>query len=880
MAQHSDCQVTPQVLQAVNGSALNAIEKVGELRSPSPSPGPSSSSPNPSPAPSPTPSNDWNISIGSLPSPGSSLVHSDNNDTRDFLDALDSSDSDSVIEDSAVCSSQPQDRGSQLKLIARTLELFRAVLPKYWLVVAVQDGFSIMKLSFSNDPAIQRNVFISNSGVVRITVHRKPVSSTLHKLFLEDWSENVVLTSQSEKLFVDRALAIVLRVKRYEICAGADNETFSDVWAVDSSGCVDENPYDESRDVKTFRSSGCSLLVPVEAWRCDECKKANERLRIRFKSHQKEEVHPNTRNDYLDPVQATNKLQKQKSELKRARSKIDHLNRVKEELQRNGVRIESDLSEQLIETLRDAELTPMQSLFLQQQVKSSLLADGRGMRWHPSMIRFALMLRCAAGASGYSAILQSGVIKLPGERTLFDYTHAVPIEEGVFYQKLDTLREKVIKYDEEHQKFHNLLVDEIHISQKLVYRKSDGSLVGYTKLTEVEQELKLLEEKVNGTVKSQPDVASCICAYMVKGVSNSVKELVAAFPVKALKREELFEQTWDVISACEVRGIKILAVVCDGSAVNRSFIAMHTPATISESHPNLVFDTVNMCSPDRNLFFIADPPHLMKTIRNCFAKSGQGKKCTRLLTKNKQFIVWKTIERLYLGEMQNTLRRCYKLTSQNVYLNSYTCMRVNYAVQVLSNTVGQDLKDKCWPGTEETADFILRCDKFFDCINGAHTDMGKRTENPRLAPYTSVDDWRFDELLSFEKYLMDWESEVKKSNLPANAKEKCLLSRQTLEGIYITINAFIGSVKFMLNTGAKFINGRVMCQDPLEQYFSKQRAAGGGKNNPTVLSFLNAENKISIHRDLNVRRRNIVTEGASKMMEASDEPVPKRRKTR
>lgn len=282
---------------------------------------------------------------------------------------------------------------------------------------------------------------------------------------------------------------------------------------------------------------------------------------------------------------------------------------------------------------------------------------------------------------------------------------------------------------------------------------------------------------------------------------------------------------------------------------------MHTPVTLSVSHSRLVFDTVNMCSPNRKRFFIADPPHLMKTIRNCFAKSGQGKKCTRLLTKNNQYIVWKTIERLYLSEMQNTLRRSYTLTSQDVYLNSYSCMKVNYAVQVLSNTVGQNLKDKCWPGTEETAEFILKCDKFFDDVNGAHSAMGKRTENPRLAPYTSVDDWRFGELRSFENYLLDWETEVKNSKLPDSAKEKCLVSRQTLEGIYITINSFIGAVKFMLSTGAKFINGRAMCQDPLEQYFSKQRAAGGGKNNPTVLSFLNAESKIAIHRDLNVRQK-------------------------
>lgn len=82
--------------------------------------------------------------------------------------------------------------------------------------------------------------------------------------------------------------------------------------------------------------------------------------------------------------------------------------------------------------------------------------------------------------------------------------------------------------------------------------------------------------------------------------------------------------------------------------------------------------------------------------------------------------------------------------------------------------------------------------------------------------------------------MLAWEDEVDNSKVKANEKEKMLLSRQTLEGIYITVNGFIGAVKYMLSIGAKFINARVFCQDPLEQYFSKQRAAGGAQNSVTV----------------------------------------------
>ena len=100
-----------------------------------------------------------------------------------------------------------------------------------------------------------------------------------------------------------------------------------------------------------------------------------------------------------------------------------------------------------------------------------------------------------------------------------------------------------------------------------------------------------------------------------------------------------------MIRACEDVGVKILTLVSNGSSVNLSFIKMHVPATSSAS--SVVFDTLNFCALDRKLYFIADPPHLIKTIRNCFAKSGTGSNHTRLLYKDGEHIEWETIERLY-----------------------------------------------------------------------------------------------------------------------------------------------------------------------------------------------------------------------------------------
>jgi len=51
------------------------------------------------------------------------------------------------------------------------------------------------------------------------------------------------------------------------------------------------------------------------------------------------------------------------------------------------------------------------------------------MRWHPQVIRWCLHLRLVCGG-GYRLLRESGLIKLPSERTLRDYTHYVPPQTG------------------------------------------------------------------------------------------------------------------------------------------------------------------------------------------------------------------------------------------------------------------------------------------------------------------------------------------------------------------------------------------------------------------------------------------------------------------
>ena len=349
-------------------------------------------------------------------------------------------------------------------------------------------------------------------------------------------------------------------------------------------------------------------------------------------------------------------------------------------------------------------------------------------------------------------------------------------------------------------------------------------------------------------------LATEVLAYMVKGMASDVQCVIACYPCKVLSKEMMYRWSWDVIRALEYAGIKILAFVCDGLGVNRAFFQMHTPIT-KETDFNIVFDTINFCSPERRpLFFISDVCHLLKTLRNSFYNSGEGKKKPRLLTISGQTIQWKTIIMLYLAFKSDTFRKSYKLNAQNVFPNSYSKMKVPYAAQVLSKTVGNDLKSLGWEGCEETIRYILLCDRFFDILNGAHSSQAARYRNPDLAPFTSenMQDERFKWLKEeFLSYFVNWKKEVNAQPISQKEKERMLPPQATMNGLEISIRGIEGATKYFLSEGeGNFVMTRVFSQDPLEQYFGKQRMGGGGSRNPNAAQFMQKQVSLAIQKDL------------------------------
>ena len=81
------------------------------------------------------------------------------------------------------------------------------------------------------------------------------------------------------------------------------------------------------------------------------------------------------------------------------------------------------------------------------------------------------------------------------------------------------------------------------------------------------------------------------------------------------------------------------------------------------------------------------------------------------------FLLWYHISTFYNSDLERGLKLVPKLTNDHVNLTPFSVIRVRLVSQVLSETVGNILKQFGPPEAAGTAEFCLMIDRFFDCLN-------------------------------------------------------------------------------------------------------------------------------------------------------------------
>ena len=675
---------------------------------------------------------------------------------------------------------------------------------------------------------IKLSVTINAKLEPHIHVHGKQLPRS-HNIFL---NRTNIFTS-------DGIFKLLASVCQLSVCSGNADEEFVKQFGERSTKKAYFESYVGAAYHASIRSTSCEFLTSG-ALRCKNCSTYRSTLRSRklrppnqrvknFSSKPNSSMSHHELNLKAKQLQSENKALK--ARLHREIAKNSH-----EFSQAESREINTIVQEGSSEVQRlFPDPNSFQRLFWEEQIKYSKLSNKCGMRWHPLIIKWALLIK-SKSSKAYETMRGLNFVNLPSERTLFDYSHCIPSKTGFVPEAINMLKQECqLKgvFKEDWKTYVGILQDEIKIREDLVYNPASGELIGFVNLDETSNQIMDLK---NGLQKQQRELASSVLVIMVRGATTGLKFPLAAFATNRLDSTQLYNVIWETISILEIDvGLKVLFVTCDGAGQNRKFFEMHKAAN---GNGDVVNSVPNPFSEDeRSIYFISDVPHLIKTARNCMANSGSHRNSRKLWNAGKD-ILWIHVVNLYKEHIEPYLYvKCHKLTRQHVNLTSFSQMKVNTAAQVLSATVAKELKDKYGDRVAGTVEFIEHMNHFFDCLNTRNLYEATNERNANIAPFTDVSDERLQYLeTDFLKYFDDWKTSVENRQGKFTAAEKAgmQLSQQTLNGFKISIHSIVACVRLLLQKGAPFVLTEVFNQDPLEQHFGHYRHKGGACDAPTV----------------------------------------------
>ena len=468
---------------------------------------------------------------------------------------------------------------------------------------------TFVRLSDELVPTVRISLVVDVDCVVHIAVLEKPLSKH-HPL----WQHvpNVVKSKDDVVLLLDV-------LSQGNICSGAgDPKLFNRHVLKNTSSCVEQQS-------GCVRSTSCELLL-LHADRCLPCcrlkKQLQQRKRRQLRRTATSSNFPNqffsspftrTKLTHLARMARLLKRKNKSLQVRLERCKRMCRNMVKT----HGEKLTHSDSQNMIQLATECTDTALkqfppgsfQEVFWKQQLQYNQLKNKSNMRWHPTMIRWCLYLK-SKSAKAYEGV--RSYLSLPSTRTLYDYSHYMEHRLGVNPKVVEQLINSASKmgcYEKKHCGYVGILHDEIKIKSDLVYNKSTGELIGYVRLDDVTNELL----KLGDHSKNEMPVAQNLLVTMVRGITTSLKYPFAAYATSSLSGSTLYNIIWECIEYIEVvAGLKVLFICCDGAAQNRKFISLHADGS------EFVYKTKNFYAADnRDIYFVSDPPHLLKTARNC-----------------------------------------------------------------------------------------------------------------------------------------------------------------------------------------------------------------------------------------------------------------------
>lgn len=438
---------------------------------------------------------------------------------------------------------------------------------------------------------------------------------------------------------------------------------------------------------------------------------------------------------------------------------------------RNDLKLASEKSRALLE-----------NYFSETQINFMLSNNSRVAKWTDEDISSALTLKCIS-SKAYKHIRNVWKLPLPSVSTLDRWVRNVKCEPGLMRPVLRLMKIKSSSMPSE-DKLCSLSFDEMSIVTKHVYDRGADRI--YPRHAKVQ-------------------------VVMLQGIIHKWRQPIFFNYDCPLPPSLLFS----IIKAVEDSGFFVSSMVCDLAGGNQGLLSKLGISTEKNSFENPADST-------RNIHVFADPPHLLKLIRNNVLDHGMMTPDGRV-DKNpfKELISSQT------GDMKMT----HKLSFVNLEVKGTERQNVKTAAHLLSNSVGKALlymgqKGKLTSNNWlTTAEFTLLIDKWFDVMNSSIPKDFKY-------PLKSSFDGSTNQIKLLERVitLMKQSRVIGRKHLLAFQKG-VILSSMSLISLHSELKE-----KFQI----EYLLTERLNQDVLENFFGFIRSLGGrGYDHPCPVSFKN-----------------------------------------
>ena len=552
-------------------------------------------------------------------------------------------------------------------------------LPDGW-TVEIKDGEGMLIVKREELIEVNKSEIYVNSDL-KFTVRIYAWTLPENHLLYEKFGKSMVNVTVSNLVRYLNGCSLCLGVAGNNITNGNPVFVHHNVQRNYNYKEVATNPLDQ---VEYLRSPGCAMIVLPEQEQtscCNVCSKLMKSEEILFRQKSRRLATPASLKAPLT-MTSTSRLkltiQQDRAKNRELQSQIE---RMRKELTSKSVPVTSELESDLVTIMSGvdkASMPPFMKLFWDEQQKY-LKSPNKGIRYHPMIIRCCLGLAAKSPATydslRYDQGKGTGALILPSRRRLRDYKNYIRPKQGLNHEIIDELIRKTEAFSDA-ERFVVLSLDEMKIQEDLVWDKHSGELVGFVDLGDTELNY--------GSFKRETEtLASHVLVFLLRSVVNPMKFNLANFGTTSASSFQLFPLFWKAVSILELQcNLKVISVTCDGASANRRFFKIHQHLNEEVSSTSGVVHKVkNMFAmDDRFIYFIADPPHLIKTTRNCLHNSGSGKQ-SRFMWNDGQCILWRHIFDLYREDQECGLHLLPRLTEDHMQLNSHSVMNVRIAVK-------------------------------------------------------------------------------------------------------------------------------------------------------------------------------------------------------